>query len=143
MNLRWLLGNFTDPQYKLPWREQFRLSNLAHERYVKWPDFLSRSALIVAPFLLALFGLEPALKLLGYTASSTAYGLGVFVLVAMLWPWSAWMYRGLYVRPIRRAMREAGYDLCIECGYELRGLGDAIQHCPECGTQRKVNSPVE
>ena len=51
------------------------------------------------------------------------------------------MYRSLYVRPVRRAMRDAGYDLCIHCGYELRGLDTSIGRCPECGAEREAFTP--
>jgi hypothetical protein len=47
------------------------------------------------------------------------------------------MYRSMYVKPIRMVMREKGYDLCLECGYNLRGLGGEIQRCPECGALRE------
>ncbi len=47
------------------------------------------------------------------------------------------MYRSLYVQPIRKAMRDVGYDLCLGCGYELRGLGSDIRCCPECGAERE------
>jgi hypothetical protein len=38
---------------------------------------------------------------------------------------------------IRRALRDMGYDICEGCGYWLRGLGDDVQHCPECGAARE------
>ena len=33
------------------------------------------------------------------------------------------------------ALREMGYELCARCGYWLRGLGDDVKNCPECGAQ--------
>jgi len=138
MNLRWLLGNFTDPQYKLSRKEQFRLSNLAHQRYVSSFDFLGRTFVIVMP-LAAIFALlNPFLAWLGYRGSNLAYVLAVLGLVVLLWPWSAWMYRSLYVVPIRKAMRDAGYVLCLNCGYDLRNLPDDVKHCPECGEVREA-----
>jgi len=137
MNLRWLLGNFTDPQYRLSWREQFRVSAVAHDRYVTWSAFLTRTAIIISPFVLLLFLLSPILDWLGYAASSPMYAAALLALVLLFWPWSAWMYCSLYVRPVRKAMRDVGYDICIECGYELRGLDASITRCPECGGERQ------
>jgi hypothetical protein len=31
-----------------------------------------------------------------------------------------------------------GFDICIECGYWLRGLGDDVKECPECGAKREA-----
>jgi hypothetical protein len=140
MNLRWLFGNFTDPQYNLPRKEQFRLSNLAHERHVTWRSFLWRSALILAPLLIALKLLNPFLTQFGFGNSSLAHIIVMGAFIVLFWPWSAWMFRSLYVVPIRKVMREAGYDLCLGCGYELRGLPPPAEmsRCPECGAEREA-----
>lgn len=133
MNLRWLLGNFTDPQYQLPRREQFRLSNVAHKRFVSTRAFLWRTVLILLPLLIALSLLNPLMAWMGFARQAGPYLAAYAILVLLFWVWSAWMYRSLYVRPIRLAMRQAGYDLCIDCGYELRGLDASTARCPECG----------
>ena len=36
------------------------------------------------------------------------------------------------------ALRELGYDVCTHCGYWLRGLGDDVKQCPECGSARTI-----
>ena len=141
MNLRWLVGNFTDPQYNLSAREQFRVTAVAHDRYVTWGRFLARTAAVIAPFVLLLLAAEPVLGRLGYAASSPAYAAAMLILIVLFWPWSAWMYRSLYLRPVRKAMRDVGYDLCLRCGYELRGLDSTITRCPECGGERERSPP--
>jgi hypothetical protein len=35
-----------------------------------------------------------------------------------------------------RALVRVGYDVCLNCGYWLRGLGEDVKHCPECGARR-------
>jgi hypothetical protein len=48
-----------------------------------------------------------------------------------------WLFTRLRATPfIYRALREAGYDVCLRCGYWLRGLGNEALVCPECGAQR-------
>ena len=38
---------------------------------------------------------------------------------------------------VYRALRYHGYEVCARCGYWLRGLGNDILRCPECGTLRE------
>jgi hypothetical protein len=41
------------------------------------------------------------------------------------------------VGPLARArLRDRGYDVCLQCGYWLHGLGPDIAQCPECGSPR-------
>jgi len=39
---------------------------------------------------------------------------------------------------VYRATRRHGYDVCLECGYWLRGLIDDVKRCPECGTPQEA-----
>ncbi|MGD2107991.1 MAG: hypothetical protein PVI86_01240 [Phycisphaerae bacterium] len=34
---------------------------------------------------------------------------------------------------VYRALRKKGHDVCLKCGYWLRGLPDNAPRCPECG----------
>ena len=43
-----------------------------------------------------------------------------------------------FARIVRTILRERGYDICIKCGYWLRGLDDNVQQCPECGAEREI-----
>ena len=138
MNLRWLLGNFTDPQYELPRSEQFRLSWVAHEKYLSWTAFIAWTAVVIAPFIVLYAMLDPLLGLFGLGGQPVARLIAMGLLIPLLWLWSAWIYRYTYVKPIRRAMRDEGFDLCLECGYHLRGLPDDTSKCPECGAARPV-----
>ena len=140
MNLRWLIGNFTDPQYRIPLKEQMRLSSVAHKRHLSTVRFLLWTLIvIVAPFVLFLGFIFPwIMGSIGINAHSRTYWRVVFVMIfVVFWPWSAFMYRALYIKPIRRAMRESGFDLCIECGYELKQLSPTTDKCPECGAKRE------
>lgn len=37
----------------------------------------------------------------------------------------------MYIKPLRRALRDIGRDVCEHCGYDLREIES--QQCPECG----------
>ena len=39
---------------------------------------------------------------------------------------------------VYRATRRHGHDVCAKCGYWLKGLGDEIIRCPECGARREA-----
>jgi hypothetical protein len=41
---------------------------------------------------------------------------------------------------VYRATRQRGHDVCTRCGYWLRGLGDDVGRCPECGAERERDS---
>ena len=45
---------------------------------------------------------------------------------------------------VYRAIQRHGYDVCLRCGYWLRGLLDETDRCPECGKKRGgMCRPVE
>ena len=47
------------------------------------------------------------------------------------------LQRSRFAPCVYQATRRHGYDVCIKCGYWLRGLSADIQHCPECGAGRE------
>ncbi len=135
MNLRWLLGNFADPQYKLSRREQWEFSRLAHEKYMPGRVFFGWTALalLVPVGLILKFVLPTGLEVLGLSGRNGPYIIGILILLVLFWIWAAWVYRSIYIRPMRNAMRDKEYDVCVGCGYRLTGLGDSPKQCPECG----------
>jgi len=90
---------------------------------------------LLGGLLMLVFLLVPGLQFSNYGWPLLA---GAFVLLAVtaritarriLW----WMYR----HEIRLAMRALGFELCLECGYWLKGLPDDEPRCPECGAERR------
>ena len=53
------------------------------------------------------------------------------------WLVYALLQRFRFAPLFRRVVREHGYDVCLGCGYWLRGLGEDAERCPECGTARE------
>ena len=53
-----------------------------------------------------------------------------------------WLLWGLLQRAFRGAMRQIGRDVCVECGYWLRGLDEEVTRCPECGRARDLAHPL-
>jgi hypothetical protein len=53
------------------------------------------------------------------------------------------IYLRLHRRQFREAMRRRGFELCLGCGYWLKGLSDDITHCPECGRDRESRAEMD
>jgi len=57
------------------------------------------------------------------------YGGGVFGMIVLLRRW--------FVAPfVYEELRRRGHEVCVRCGYPLRGLDDSEEACPECGAAR-------
>ena len=60
----------------------------------------------------------------------SAGALCIFVFGRLIWR--------LQRRAFRLALRDLGYDICINCGYWLRDLHADTATCPECGAEREA-----
>ena len=141
MNLRWLLFDYADPDLPLSfWKRQ----KLAWRPIPIWklPRAVRRTR-IVFGLGVALPGIVflPLFNLAVAEVDLFSSGVGLFVLLLVfaptLWIWGCLLY-GLVSRPEHyHRIRLEGFDVCLKCGYWLRGLGDEIMNCPECGTKRE------
>ncbi len=140
MNLRWLVFDFIDPDLKL---------SRAQRRLVTARAFSARGSktrVIVAGIAASLAWVIPMLAVTLYFArgpwaagsrpSLLALELPLLVIAPVLWIANsaavAWA-----VRPaIQQSLQAFGYELCRRCGYQLRGLEEYREACPECGTER-------
>lgn len=76
--------------------------------------------------LLARWGIPRVVAILLVNLVTTLGLLGVvFVALHRIW-----------LRALRQAVRELGYPICVECGYDLRADRSNPDHCPECGSRR-------
>ncbi len=46
------------------------------------------------------------------------------------------LHRFRFAPLVRRLVGQQGYEVCLQCGYWLRGLGHGTECCPECGATR-------
>jgi hypothetical protein len=88
-------------------------------------------SMLLAPLLAATMGWRE-------TWCKAGSALVIAILVTAVW---MYMFVRLYVRPLRRALSEMGYEVCVRCGYWLRGLPANVSNCPECGTERAAPNP--
>ncbi len=68
---------------------------------------------------------------LAFAPSSTMFVLSLGQLASVL---CLWIVPRLRERRFERCVRERAYEVCLNCGYSLRGLPE-IHRCPECGVE--------
>ncbi len=140
MNLRWLVFDYVDPELTLS-RDERRAVRRAARRSVT----LTRRSLLICVFIilpLLAFYIWGVVHYGGRYLTDVWPVANTFIRVALvyaaLWTVAAWLGRTMYRPFVLRAVRERGYDVCLHCGYWLRGLEDdeKSSHCPECGARR-------
>ncbi len=90
-------------------------------------------------FTLVFFLLVVALAMGRYGPSNVWQMAILFTIYTGLWVLVFAILRRVSIAPVaRRLLRERGIDVCIRCGYWLRGLGKDVTECPECGWQREA-----
>lgn len=138
MRLRWLFGNFAEPDQPASRRKQREISRAAHEHHMpegklfRW----TMLAIVLPAVLLLQLALPATLEHLGLSGRNVPYLAGIGIIILIVWVLSAFVYGHLYRRSVRRAMRDAGMAVCEECGYELDHLPASSTRCPECGHER-------
>lgn len=144
MNLRWLLFDYADPDLPLSFWERNKLA-WRHIPFRKLPVSLRWRRIVFGlgtglPSIVAV-----PLAIMATTAlESRIGGVGQFIPLLLLlaaptfWIWACVVY-GLVLRPEHyHRIRLEGFDVCLKCGYWLRGLGEEITNCPECGAKREA-----
>lgn len=66
-------------------------------------------------------------------------GLASLITIVVVLVIGYWILWSIVTRALRTTLREIGKDVCLECGYWLRGLGDEVTQCPECGAGREAS----
>ncbi|MCH8824643.1 MAG: hypothetical protein IH984_14180 [Planctomycetes bacterium] len=140
MNLRWLLFDYADPALPLSFWKRQKITWRPIPIW-KMPKSLRRGRILCIAFGIAPFAIAtpfmPFLfnQLIRLSHNVTWYPL-VVLYIAVVWSWGCFIY-GLTSRTEHYyRIRLEGYDVCLGCGYWLRGLDETIRACPECGTDR-------
>lgn len=153
MNLRWLWFDYVDPQLNLT-REQRREvrgmalnimhgapSAAAEVRRLRKQHRGIWAALLMPLVPAAVMGLVMVLRdLIPTNLGNVGLAAGLLVQLAISYLVIAALGRIAWKPAVTIALRRLGYDVCINCGYLLRGLPATVTHCPECGTRR--DSPL-
>ena len=133
LNLRWLIFDYVPPGIKLTPQQRRDFRRKAKDEYLPttWKTellgFLVSLPLIFG-WITVLFFIGFAIPLNGALFPLAVAGIWV-ILTVLRWRFAR--------RATFAALREIGYDVCLNCGYWLRGLGDEVERCPECGWRRE------
>ena len=139
MNLRWLVGNFADPEFGLTRAQENAVTKLAHRKYLSQKKLaLWTLGLITGSYLAVGVGWDPLAGLFVILRIPSPRWSSLVVICLATVVFAAWMYRYLYRKPVLMALSELHYEVCIECGYRLQGLDASVKKCPECGAERKL-----
>jgi predicted RNA-binding Zn-ribbon protein involved in translation (DUF1610 family) len=144
MKLNWLLFQYTPTDLKLTRAEKRQAFARTWRNYRSTPGSLLTS-FITASLLGLMWGAAPFFlfdpDFVGsfYPAILSVYP---FLFVLISWPILAFAGKWIYGRAHRKALADMGYDVCIECGYWLRGLPASETRCPECGAARQRTADV-
>ena len=144
MSWRWLIFDYADSELPLTFWQRMRIGWRTVPIW-KLPKGARRgralfALMIAAPLFLKypiLYGYLNAVG--GATAANLSQWLWIMgiVYILFLWPWFCVAYGWTCRREHRYRVRLAGYDICLNCGYWLRGLDDSVGNCPECGAERE------
>lgn len=135
MNLRWLVFDQFPPELGLTRQERAQAARLANLHRKREPRYRGAHKMFLFAFLpFAALGIALMLAAIFRVLGSPGFWPVVYVVIYPALAWALYRSRLPFVR---RALRDMGYELCEECGYWLRGLGDKAANCPECGAARR------
>lgn len=150
MNLRWLWFDHIPPGVELNAQQRAELRRRSRALRAAHPSTMHKHGSLIAAIIVASF-VEAALLLLvilvvfPQAQSPMSRALAIIGLPAMIvvvfWLFVAVTFNRSHSPFVRAALNEMGHPVCIACGYALRGLGERIDRCPECGESREPMEP--
>lgn len=131
MNLRWLWLDHVPESIRLSREERRRLRALFRSEFplpikTQFVAFVVGSPIVIGWFALYI-----------WLARSFPIVFNCFTFWVGFWLSVTFVNHLFSRRHTYFGLTRIGYDVCIECGYWLRGLGDDVKHCPECGAKRE------
>ena len=142
MNWRWLMFDYADPDLPLTLWGRIKVAWRPIPIW-KLPQSMRRGRLL---FLLAVVPVLVApVLLLTLLVSWTDSNHGLLLLLLFLWLPGSWIWCCLVSGVVGRSeyihrLRLEGFDVCLKCGYWLKGLSEDVKQCPECGWRREAAS---
>ena len=143
MSWRWLIYDTTDPQWELTPAQRAKIRKLVDQKHKAESGWRSRPKAIMwvlgsiglfmiflGPRILIDLAAANGLNIPRILGSVLAFVLSAILAHIML----AAAWRRLTAEKTRYAAIDIGIDICLGCGYMLKGLPEDRDRCPECGT---------
>lgn len=150
MNLRWLWFDHIPHGVDLTPQERAELKRTSRHLQSAHPSTSHKHGSLITAvigwsileslvLLVAIFYFMPMMR------SGTMQAVGIVGLLLVIcvpfWIMIALAFNRSHATFVRQALNDMGHPVCMKCGYVLKGLGDLVHRCPECGEQR-VKMPV-
>lgn len=141
MGKRWAYQGFVDAHLELDDETQREVERRMNAYAAKLPAF-NWTLLIMSGGVipLVIFGTDPWAGWLRATFGWSTQLAGVVAALSLSFIWIGGclaIFMKIYVPALRRALRDVGYEICVSCGYWMRGIADDSTKCPECGSERQ------
>jgi hypothetical protein len=137
MNLRWLWFDYVPREIQL---DASQRTDLAHtmrwHHHWNWTQSLAFALVLAAIIAVNIWAMGPIVRLIPALSSSVVSIILRILSAVVAWVTVAWIRRSNAEPATAQALRELGFDMCIECGYWLRDLRADQSSCPECGATR-------
>lgn len=104
-------------------------------RSQKWHTLIFLAVLITMIIIYSLF-IEALENYTGSKLNGWPHIMSLVGFFSITWMSYRLLQHFCFASHYRLAVRELGYDVCVGCGYWLRGLDKSVQTCPECGFVR-------
>ena len=142
MNWRWLMFDYADPDLPLTLWERIKVAWRPIPIW-KLPHSARRGRLLsVRAIMPVCFVTILSMTLLISWIGPNLYGLRLLLLFLLLAIPGSWIGCCLVFGVVGRSeyihrLRLEGFDVCLKCGYWLKGLSEDVKQCPECGWRRE------
>jgi len=140
MSLRWLLFDYVDPELPITAQERklVRKRSMNKAGGMTPAPGVSRGVMIVAALVPATCMLiSMGIFMTYFRGSYIGIAIALAIQIALSWLFLAYLGRFTWRPLVCAELRRMGHDVCLHCGYWLRGLNDDVKQCPECGAQRE------
>lgn len=124
--LSWLCRLLPELQ-RFPTDEERRSALLSAAKVVNWNRVVWTALLVCAGLILCGMFVLPSI----YFAYKTWFMAISLLVLSLACPVGLWASKIGLQNQLRRALRDQGIPICLECGYNLYGTHSGV--CPECG----------
>lgn len=139
MKLNWLWFDLVDPDLPLDRSQRQGVKRRAKQLARGFRTGFNLPDLLTVFGGVAVAGIPIVIMMSGIYMPRSGRSLVVFLAFSFIAPYTVTILLNRWSRQrwTNLALRDLGYEVCVDCGYWLRGLDGSAQQCPECGATRQ------